>query len=201
MLQSKIISCVLDVEKIEPDNWELWWQYWNGHKSKVVKKNTNHNRSFADWEGMDLYRSIFYDTQKDIYSCKYYPIDKLFPNMLKNILALPIKISFIRALSSLEAVSLHNDFDYPTTSLRIMLYDNNKIPTFFYKCNGKIKVQKLPNSSNCWIYDDHKCYHGTLYQKNYFKILLMIVGMWDEVELEKLVDKSLNKYHEYCVMI
>jgi hypothetical protein len=192
-MTDNLVSAVLNIPRIEPDNWNIWWSWWAEHYSDVYKAKGNHNTGpgLNKWQGLDIYRTEDYDADKDPYIAKYVDCQHIFPNMFANLKSIPLKISHIRAVQSTQQFTPHRDHNKPATSLRVMLYDNNPTDTFFYLLsNGKLKFQTFPKNSNTWIYYDHLVKHGTHYKVNHFKIILQIWGKWDTIGLEQLLEHS-----------
>lgn len=201
MLLKNNISCVLDIPKIEPDNWNLWWELWNLNKKPVKKIEQNHNKSFVEWEGFEIFRK---DTVEPttLYDFYYFNLEKYFPKMFLSISKLPLTVKNIIAVSSKNFVLPHTDFNKKNFySIRCMLFNNNLNSTFYYYKNYKKVYQELPNTSNTWIYNDSIYPHGTDFNSKFFKILLIISGEIIEDKMSMLIEQSIRKYEHYCINI
>jgi len=122
---------VLPISKIEPDDWNLFWDLWNKEKSIMGKS--------AVWESVGIWSSKEYG-QDAIHKDFPYGINDwsdYFPNMFERIRsAMPFnRIDNIRLSMNIKDVPPHLD-PYPTmypwpNSLRVMLWDTNEMPTFY----------------------------------------------------------------------
>lgn len=199
VLHQEFNSVVLDIPKIEPDDWDLWWKFWNENKQVMTKVYPSHNSGpgLQRWEGIQIVNegNIFEDPW-DIQTieCRH-----LFPNMFKLLDNIPMDIKRIRAVTSTGSFKPHTDHRFDYLSLRVMFYDNNPGPTFYYVNNNRsVEFQKLPETSNTWIYKDQTRLHGSYHIPKHEKILFMIFGKWRSTELQEVVDRSLVKYKDYC---
>jgi hypothetical protein len=125
----------LDVPKIEPDNWDLFWELWNA-KHKVVGRPDIEGQNY--WEGLCIWLHPNIDPNTFNYSGT--AIDdwsKHFPKMFEQIKnSMPFTyIEKIVLWKNVKEVHAHFDPDkvvYPfPDSLRVMLWDTNTEPTFY----------------------------------------------------------------------
>jgi hypothetical protein len=195
-------SCVLDIPKIEPDDWELWWSWWETNAKPLTKvySSINGDPGLNHWHGVQIYGD---DAPFDPWNITKVDCTKEFPKMFENIFKIPMDIQRIRAVTSKGMFTPHKDHPFPVLSCRINLYDNNPGPTFGYvNANDrprKFYLQRLPDTSNTWVYQDHTQDHTTFYNNKHFKILFMLLGRWRSDELNELIDRSVQKYPEYYV--
>jgi hypothetical protein len=172
-----LISTLLIFPKIVPTDWDQWWEVWNKN-STIIKKNVkNHNADQALWTGFNIYVKPGIDpVALTGYIAPFIDCTDLFPALFNNISNLPVDVKVIRAVSSYGEINPHTDFTSPRISVRTMLYDSNPTQTFYYFIDHKKIYQDIPEDTNTWCYWDHKFKHGTDYDKNYYKILLMYFG-------------------------
>ena len=124
--------------KIEPDNWELFWQLWNSQKTQGVFGNS------SIWEGLYIYVNPKL-TEKEVQTQHpkisnpghFYDWSNIFPKMFDQIFnVMPYKtINKISLASNIERVPTHIDpienlFPWPNT-MRVMIHDTNTRPTFY----------------------------------------------------------------------
>lgn len=124
----------LDVPKIEPDDWELFWKLWN-------EKNADITRGLKEtqfWKGLCCYLNPEIDHTK--FNYKNTVIDDWtahFPKMFQQLYdCLPFhSIEKVVLWSNINEVTPHIDPDaviYPwPDSLRVMIWDTNDGPTFW----------------------------------------------------------------------
>ncbi len=214
---------------IEPDNWDLFWRLWNQEKITLRPKNYE----TITWQTLCIWKASYLseeDVQK-IYPQKVVDWEKHFPKMLSQIRALmPFEeIWKITLAESMNRVPAHVDLPldpqyqmlYPwPNSVRVLLYDENKAPTFYLTQwppylleEGKIKNSfsmkewgfledpkaedkcyvALPNHSNAFVYANGPLLHGSDYHGR-SKILVMI---WGRPSPEKWKQKLKNLKEEF----
>jgi hypothetical protein len=124
----------LDVPRIEPDDWELFWKLWNEKQSDITRglKETQF------WKGLCCYLNPEIDHTK--FNYKNTVIDDWtnhFPKMFQQLFdCLPFhSIEKVVLWSNINEVTPHIDPDaviYPwPDSLRVMIWDTNDGPTFW----------------------------------------------------------------------
>ena len=202
-LNRQFSSLVLDIPKIEPDNWDDWWVWWDENAKPMTKiySSRNGDPGLNHWHGVQIYGT--HDEGEDPWDIISVDCTKLFPKMFETIFKLPIDIVRIRAVTSKGMFTPHKDHSHPVLSIRINLFDNNPVPTFYYlnftDKQRKMYKQQLPETSNTWIYADHIQDHTTFYHQGHFKILFMIFGTWRSEELNELIERSVEKYPDYYI--
>jgi hypothetical protein len=196
----KTISKVLDVPKLEPVNWKVWWSIWHEHAEPLTKYQKNHNDT-AKWIGFDCYRGETYNpVTEGYYHSKFVDCSEVFPNLLNNVASIFHNIYLIRILQSTSTFFPHYDFkDEEHISVRTMLYDENPSSTFYYVINGEKVYQTLPQDSNTWIYKDHLVQHGSDFDSRYKKILITYYGFINREQVNNIFDTS--KHDEYSAKI
>jgi len=124
----------LDVPKIEPDDWDLFWKLWN-EKQADITRGLNETQF---WKGLCCFLHPEVDHTK--FNYKNTVVDDWtghFPKMFQQIFdCLPFhSIEKVVLWSNINEVTPHIDPDaviYPwPDSLRIMLWDTNDGPTFW----------------------------------------------------------------------
>jgi hypothetical protein len=195
-------SMVLDLPKIEPDDWDEWWIWWEKNSKPLDKVYSSQNGEpgLNHWHGVQIYST---EEVFDPWNISTVDCQKEFPKMFENIFKLPMDIQRIRAVTSKGMFTPHKDHPFPLLSCRINIYDNNTGPTFAYvNANDKQRKmywQQLPETSNTWVYPDHIQDHTTFYVPGKFKILFMVLGHWHSDELNMLIEKSIVKYPNYFI--
>ena len=121
------------------------------------------------------------------------------------------KIHMFRFWESVKPIGLHrddNDFrDFPN-NFRTMVYDENPDSTLFSEewlpdatvATGPRKfIPRLPET-NSWAWNNLRTRHGSTYNPNYKKILLIVSGFEiDGNKYNKTMQRSINKYSEYIM--
>lgn len=201
-LKRNFSSLVLDLPKIEPDNWDDWWAWWEKNAKPLTKiySSQNGQPGLNHWHGVQIYGT--HDDGDDPWNIESVDCTKEFPKMFETIFKLPMDIRRIRAVTSKGMFTPHKDHPMPVLSIRVNFFDNNPVPTFAYlNFNGvkqeKMYRQQLPETSNTWIYPDHVQDHTTFFHEGHHKILFMMFGEWRDDELNELIEQSIEKYPEY----
>jgi hypothetical protein len=162
------ISSPLQIPVIQPANWDKWWDLWFKESSTVQKISKNHNQYAAPWKGFDIWVKSGINSESDTqYRAKNVNCPELFPSIFDNLDKFPIDVDIVRIVSSMGHVAPHHDF----------LDENNNIrSTFYYQVDDKKVYQKLPSTTNTWMYWDHKRKHGTDYYFGHSKLLITYFG-------------------------
>lgn len=172
-----VISSPLQIPIIQPNNWDKWWDLWFNEASAVQKISKNHNQYAAPWKGLDIWVKDGIDAESETqYRAKNLNCLELFDSIFDNLDQFPIDIDIVRAVSSMGHVLPHHDSVCDSLSVRSLLYDNNIKSTFYYQIDNKKVYQKLPPTTNTWMYWDHKRKHGTDYYFGHSKILITYIG-------------------------
>jgi hypothetical protein len=197
---STIISAPLNFPKIEPDNWDEWWNVWNTESKVVFKTSTTHNSLSSPWTGLDIYvKPGKEDLAVETYNFRNINRPDLFSNFFSNLENFPLDISVMRAASTIVSARPHNDFTKPMYSVRAIMHDANPSPTWYYLFDDKKVYLNMPADTNSWIYPDHESKHGSDFQFPYRKILLMFFGTLKPGYPKIAFDQSLQKYKDYVI--
>ena len=88
---NQLVSTPLLVDKLEPDNWDDWWNIWEDHSKTLYKTQstpngevgyTGFNTGIEIWQGLDLFAS---DEHKNPWTCPSISGKKYFPKMFETI--------------------------------------------------------------------------------------------------------------------
>jgi hypothetical protein len=196
----QIVSKVLDIPRVIPTNWNLWWNIWNSNAKPLVRYQQNHNKP-GKWIGFDCYRGDTYDPDTNgYYHSEFVDCSNVLPNLVDNIKPFFHKLLLIRILQSTDTFFPHNDFkDQEHIAVRTLLYDENPSSTFYYIINNEKIYQKLPPNSNSWIYKDHLVQHGSDFDDRYKKILITYYGYINFEQINRTYDSAF--YDEYSAKI
>lgn len=198
-----LIFTPVDLPKIEPDNWDIFWDIWNKHSKPLVKVKKNTEISIADigtndiWTGIDIYNK--YNNLMP-YIAPYVDIEHLLPNMYKLILTIP-DVYRVRLLQSQTSIASHTDNDKDRWNIRAFLHGDKAQDQWYftkpYDSNGQRTYIKMPLDTNWFMYNDKHCWHGTDYDPSNKKILLQAFCL--DPKLTNLIDTSTQKYKEYTL--
>jgi hypothetical protein len=216
-----IISCPLDIPKIEPDNWNDFWEIWNREKGPTF----NRTRAAAPvlWNGLDLIE--IGKTQRNKYESTYSP--QLAESCVKMMASIRehmpyINIARCRLWESIEVIKPHRDKNKEArdrmplpAQFRSMLSDTNPSPTFYlspvlnenetpqegvvareiaFKSGKRYYIDSMLEDTNSFVFDGTKVYHGSDYDPQYSKIILVLGGRLDLEKYDDIMERSSKKY-------
>ena len=199
-----IIATPLDIPRIEPDNWEVFWKIWQQESRYAVKVKTNVDTSLSPvgqddlWTALDIYRR---HDLKTIWEVPYYNIKDDLPIMYNTILNLPFKyVQSARLLISQKDILAHTDDDRNKWSVRAILHCNDPDPQWYFTQPGGTdrKFFNLPADTNWFAYNDHHCWHGSVFNNQYPKLLLQVFTFGDDTTI---INNSINKYKNYTIKL
>lgn len=201
-----IIATPLDIPRIEPDDWDLFWKIWNEHSGPLTKNFTN-NGSEVDpskapkvWVGLDLFDRW---AGGSAWQAPSYESEHLFPKMFKAIFDLNLPSLYrIRVISSLMPIPGHSDDQADRWNIRAFLHHPSTENQWYFNNpgdrNGERKYLALPESTNWFAYNDKYCWHGTDYDPKNPKILLQLYSKYVVTD-DELIQRSLEKYKDYTI--
>ena len=198
-----IVYTPLDLPKIEPDDWDVFWQIWNQYSGKLIKVRSNGSHSDAIvgrsdiWQGLDIYKN----SNLHVWQAPFYDIKEQLPKLYNTLISLPISnIRQIRLVSSKLQVDPHSDDVKDIWVARAYFhYTSPKEQWFFTKPGdyyGERSYITRPAETNWFAYNDKHCWHATDYNPEYPKILLQIFA--DSLS-KNLIDSSIEKYKDYTI--
>lgn len=194
----------IDLPKIEPDNWEVFWNIWNTHSEPLVKVKQNTDLSIAPvgsshiWTGLDVYKKF---NNQMPYIAPYVDISKLLPNMYNQLLDIAPNLYRVRLLQSQVNIASHTDNNINFWNLRAFLHNTSSYTQWYFtKPNdslGERTYINMPDDTNWFMYNDKHCWHGTDYDPNNKKILLQAFCIGSP--MNNLLDKSSIKYKDFTL--
>lgn len=203
-----IVATPLDIPRIEPDDWNTFWEIWNTHSNYLTKTFTNVGSEidpksapkiwigldlFDLWQGGSAWRAPFYDATK------------LFPKMFKTIFDLNIPSLYrVRLLSSRMPVLAHSDDMADRWNIRAFLHHPSEEQQWYFTRpgdrHGERYYLKSAPDTNWFAYNDKFSWHGTDYDEKNQKILLQLYSGYVKTN-DDLIQRSFKKYSSYGVEI
>lgn len=215
-----------ELDSVE-DFWRIWNEEQarvdrqHIDRGAVGKDPSKVSKEYTQWDGLAMY-----EDQELLGKAAW--VTKISPamaesqsNYIKSIFdLLPFaKIRSIRLWSSNCTIPAHYDGNMPSaldgvmrfpTEIRIMLDDKNPKETFYltpvtkHKPHTEIPAEdryyvKLPADSNTFAWNNEDYLHGSDYNPEYKKILVVVKGWVDLDRLEKLLDKSIEQYPNFVM--
>jgi hypothetical protein len=198
-----IVATPLDIPKIEPDNWEVFWKIWQRESKYAVKVKTNVDTSLSPvgqdnlWTALDIYKRHDLKTALEV---PYYNIKDDLPEMYNRILNLPFKyMQSVRVLSSQQDILAHTDDGRNNWSVRALLHCKDPEPQWYFTQpggDGNRKFFRLPTDTNWFAYHDRHCWHGSVFNNQYPKLLLQVFTFGDDTTI---INSSIEKYKDYVI--
>lgn len=211
----KLIWTALDAPRLEPNNWDLFWEKWNQHAGpsyiKGIDPRGNRDPGAAFGQRTDFFKglNIYTKDQSSItngyWELPFLDYKEIFPNLLDDIYAAcpwVNEVTFARLWRSNRQIGLHRDYDPNVVALRSMIYDENNKPTFkVVKPGVANSYVDLPKDGTNWFaYNNSACLHGSDKTKDVNKIILLILYRCDDKS--KMLDhfrSSREKYPNHCL--
>ena len=198
-----IVYTPLDLPKLEPDNWEVFWNIWNTYSDFAVKKSMNLTYSKSPvgsnntWKGLDIFKNFSINPS---WECPYYDISKDLPLMYKSISHLNIKTLYrVRLLQSTVNIHSHSDNDRDQWQIRGYLhYTDTKSQWYFTKPSEKERTYaRLPSEVQWFGYNDKHAWHGTDFNSDHKKILIQLYFL--ELIDKTILRSNIETYKDYII--
>lgn len=197
-----IVFTPLALPKLEPDNWETFWNIWNSnadyatktyvHSHSDIKKGDN-----SLWRGLDIYERKPW-APNTAWKCPYYDMSNDLPNFMSSILSLNINIYRVKLLESLKDINSHSDDEKDKWHIRCFLhYPSPKSQWYITRPRQSERTYiDMPTDTNWFAYNDKYSWHGTDYNPEFPKIIMQLY-FYDPIT--DLVQAGIDKYKEYTV--
>lgn len=199
-----IVFTPIDLPRIEPDNWEIFWDVWNKHKGSLVKVRMNHAHSTAPignsviWTGLDIYKKFNNQLPWD---APFVDIRQFLPNMYNTIHSLAPNIHRARLVQSQVPIMSHSDDDRDIWNIRAFIHGHDPYKQWYFtrphNSNGERTYIDMPSDTNWFMYNDKYSWHGTDFDADNKKILLQLYFVGNP-SVDYLT-RSIEKYKQYTV--
>ena len=199
----------LDLPKIQPKNWDQWWEVWNKYSNQVTKKQTNHNSTYGLWRGLDLYRDTglvkranalgYTNVRNPVYDAPYHYQSPVVIDLVHQVISrMPMHVICIRVIENLDRVYPHSDESHPTPSVRCVLWSDYDEPIWHFDLGDESKKMMLPDDTNSFFYLDYPLKHGAIHKPGHTKGILVIYGSPVKDKFKEMTDRSYLKYKDYA---
>lgn len=199
-----IIYTPLDIPKLEPINWDQWWDVWNQHATPIVKTRHNHNYSHESppWRGFDLYRKHDIFKNLHVYEAPLVPQVPVVIDLIKQIKNYCIfEPLLIRVAENLVPVLPHYDYDHNGRyEFRSILWNTYPTPIWQLNYENETREMILPNDTNSFYYLDKPVKHSAIYNPLYSKGLIKVYGK-RKTTADELITKSISKYKDFVWIV
>jgi hypothetical protein len=195
--RKKILYTPLDIPKIEPNNWDEWWEVWKTYSGTSIQANGSHNgkTSSGQWRSLELYRGTGVNLDNAVHVYPKCPQDiPVVQDLIKKIKEyFPTKVTHLVVLENLAFIKFHSDEIYPAHYIRALLWGTNNKVNWLLKKDTDVKLIELPQDSNTFCYLDFVTKHCADYNPSKSKGLL-VIGFDNNEEIQKLIRESASKY-------
>lgn len=199
-----IVYTPLDLPKIEPDDWNIFWDIWNQYSDNLVKvvSNGSHSKSAVGrndlWRGLDIYKNPL---MMPGWQAPFYDIKEKLPKLYNTITSLPISnIRQVKLVSSKLQVNPHSDDEKDIWVARAYFHYTAPTEQWWFTKPGNSSGERSyitrPNETNWFAYNDKYCWHATDYDPKYPKILLQVFASSLPADL---INRSIEKYKDYTI--
>jgi hypothetical protein len=193
-----IKSKVLDIPKLEPDDWNRWWDIWKEYSKPLVKAKVSPNKESGLHEGFDVFRVKGFSPT---YVAPYIDLKTIYPALFQQIEALPLRMYGARFVMSKGNFLPHMDNRWASWSIRSMFHCDDPKPQWYYTSkDGTSRAWlTLPTETNWWAYLDGEVKHGTIYVEEYPKIILQVFT--SPIAAKQFVESQSDKYSSYDIQL
>jgi hypothetical protein len=186
-----ILFCPLNIPRIEPKDWDEWWDTWA--KSKIMPKvNKNHNKVALDWLGLDLYANKDFQTQYEAPLAEQNPT---VVDLCKQVTELMnFHITRIRVIENLVPILPHTDNSKNMPNVRSFLWNTYPMPVWTFRDKHETRQLIMPEDSNSFYYLDGAITHESIYDARYSKGVLAVYGRNNGNNFNSMIEDSYKKY-------
>lgn len=193
-----IVSTPLPLPRLEPDDWEKWWNLWNKFSQPLEKVGKTPNKEVGLHVGFDVYVTSKF---KPSYQATFLDFSEHYPYLLEQIMSVPVEIYGARFVMSRGNFPAHIDNSITAWQVRNMFYCQDPEQQWYYTdLENKNKIfLKLPADTNWWAYKDGAVKHGTIFKETYPKIILQLFT--HPVQTKEYVEKVINQFPEFSISV
>ena len=191
---------------------EHFFHWWNTHAirpQKTVSEHLSPETGYSSAESVDLIEKVKHywtpNMQTDSFIKEFPKLWQQFNDLLPIDNILPLHL-----WSSYKPFTEHRDpgevIDMPI-SFRIKLYDENPEETLYFFDNptqphvyGEDTIVPTAPNTNSWVWNNLRIKHGSVYNSEYKKILVIATGVINAERYEELMDTSISTYKDRCVL-
>jgi hypothetical protein len=202
-----IVFTPIDLPKIEPDNWDVFWDIWNKHSASLIKTKMNTTMSLTPvgasglWIGLDIVKKT--PVVEPTWRAPFFDIKDSLPNLYNTLNTSIPDAKLIRLVQSQISFAAHTDDNKQVWPLRAYFYYTSENPQWYFTkpndIGGERIYARLPSDTNWFAYNDHDCWHGTDFDPVNKKILLQVFGYGYYNTPTELLNKSIAKYKNYII--
>lgn len=199
-----IVATPLDLPRIEPDSWPVFWSMWQQHADWLQKVGQIHVKpetpigSNNIWMGLDIIKNL--KGRPFSWEAPFFDIKEVLPTMYRSIVSAVPDIIRARLVQSTINIKSHTDDNYDKWNLRALLHNTSSMPQWYFtkpqQPQGQRYYLNMPQETNWFAYNDKRSWHGTDYNPDHKKILLQI---FSSSGTDSLVTHSAEKYKSFVI--
>jgi hypothetical protein len=189
----------LNIPRIEPNNWDEWWEIWNTSSAPAIKVGTHHNSVLEEdprsmWKGLVLYRDDNQYLNGEVYQLPLAPQSPVVNNIVKQITeAFSNNVHSITVLENLRQVPFHTDSPDNSYHVSTILWSTNTLVNWILLEDNEVHVPKLPEDTNTFAYLDNPMQHCAIHYPTHSSGVIQI-KLLDKSLLKSLIKESTEKY-------
>jgi hypothetical protein len=198
----------LDLPKIQPKNWDQWWEVWNTYSAVISKNEKNHNDTYGLWKGLDLYRDPsmvlklraagLTGVHDPVYNAPYHYQSPVVIDLVHQVISrFPMHVICIRVIENLDEVPPHSDESSPAPNVRSILWSDYTEPIWRFDLGEKSLEMELPDDTNSFYYLDYPLKHSAIYRSGNTKGVLVVYGVPMKDKFKEMTARSYLKYIDY----
>jgi hypothetical protein len=198
----------LDLPKIQPKNWDQWWEVWNTYSAVISKNEKNHNDTYGLWKGLDLYRDPsmvlklraagLTGVHNPVYNAPYHYQSPVVIDLVHQVISrFPMHVICIRVIENLDEVPPHSDESSPAPNVRSILWSDYTEPIWRFDLDEKSLKMVLPDDTNSFYYLDYPLKHSAIYRPGNTKGVLVVYGVPMKDKFKEMTSRSYLKYIDY----
>ena len=208
-----VVLTPLDIPKLEPDSWDVFWDLWNKHATHLTHNVENiaagqqPNRIYNDHHcrGMDIFVRNENSSTRTRFSAGFVDIKDKLPKMYNQLQNLPFAnhCNLIRLIDLPYTVRPHTDAGDCKWIVRNVFYYSGDNPWFITSpAKNDKKYLKLPIETNWFALDDVNCWHGAKYTPESITIIAQVfLQTLDFHNYVPLIQKSADKFKDYIIRL
>ncbi len=195
-LEKTIVSVPINLPKLEPDDWDRWWDIWKKYATPLKKTGVSPNQESGLHTGFDVFKI---EKFSPVYKADYLDLKNIYPTLYDQIMALPVFLYGARFVLSGGDFPAHIDNFSPNWSIRSMFFCEDPVPQWYYTKTDNTggRYLRLPKTTNWWAYRDGIIKHGTIFRKEYPKIILQVFS--DKETTDEFIKTQINLFPDHQI--
>lgn len=187
-----IVSTPVDLPRLEPDDWNRWWDLWRECARPMTKEGKSPNAVYGQWTGFDVMVTDRYYT---VYKAPVIDLETLYPSLYNQLdqALFGYNVAGVRFCQSQAPFAAHKDNFLSSWSLRCLMHYQDESQWYYERLDRTDRRRlRLPKETNWWAYLDGKCLHGTEFNPDAKKILVQVYAT--QKTFLRLAEDGISKF-------